>query len=556
MSSKNKGIRYIAYIRKSEVREDRQALSHPAQIKRIKEQFRHLNIVKWLEPESKSAFKPGRPIFIQMIEMIEKGEADGIVCWHPNRLSRNEIDSARITYLLRTKLKDLKFCSFSFDNSPEGIMMLQMTMNQSQYESSKQGKDVRRGMEQKASEGERPGQVPQGYLKIPILDQGGNLIRRKDKIVTRTEIDPERFNDIQKMWKMFIYENYSPSQICNLANKDWKFTMRPTRLKQNHMMGKSTIYRIFTNPFYAGYIPHNGDLHKGKHKRMITLKEFNYAQKLLGKKGHPRKGKINNHPYGSLMICGECGCRIVAKTTTKLIKNNNSLKTYVHYFCTRKSINRPCDQSIYTSIEKLEEQIDAELAKYTIIPEFRDMALEILRREHKIETKDRTELYREQQRRRNIIQEQLDELVDMRSRSLLDDEEYRLNRNRLKLELESMDEDLRGTEDRAGRWLKLTESVFDFATYARVRLHESKDPKVKREILLGLGQNFVLKDNKITLTPNEWLVPIESDYPALLREYEEVRTNKKLTAQMRDDAMSRIFEIWRARWDLNPRHPA
>ncbi len=89
-----------------------------------------------------------------MIEMIKKGEADAIIAWHPNRLSRNEKDSAEITYLLRSQLKDIKFCSYNFDNSPEGIMMLQFTMNQSQYESSKQGKDVRRGMEQKASGGE------------------------------------------------------------------------------------------------------------------------------------------------------------------------------------------------------------------------------------------------------------------------------------------------------------------------------------------------------------------------------------------------------------------
>jgi hypothetical protein len=62
MKNSTSGLRYIAYIRKSEEREDRQALSHPAQIARIKEQFKGLNIVKWLEPESKSAFKPGRPI--------------------------------------------------------------------------------------------------------------------------------------------------------------------------------------------------------------------------------------------------------------------------------------------------------------------------------------------------------------------------------------------------------------------------------------------------------------------------------------------------------------
>jgi site-specific DNA recombinase len=491
-----------------------------------------------------------------MLEMIEHGEANAMVAWHPNRLSRNELDSAAITYLLRSKLKDLKFCSYNFDNSPEGIMMLQMVMNQSQYESSKQGKDVKRGMEQKAIGGEKPGQVPQGYLKTPVLDKHGNFIRHKDKLVTETTCDPERFDMVQKMWKMLIYGDYTPSQICKIANEQWKYTLRKTEHTGGGPMGKSTIYRIFINPFYAGYMLHNAELHKGNHKPMITLKEFNYAQKLLGKRGKPRMGKVNNHPYGSIIVCGECGCQIVVKTSTKLIKSTGELKTYVHYHCTRKSVNRPCNQRSYTTLEKLEQDIDAELARFTIIPEFQEVALKVLRQNHKAETTDRTAIYKQQQKHRNNIQAQLDELVAMRSRNLLDDDEYKIQRNKLKLELGGMDEDLRGTEDRAEQWLELTEKVFDLATYGRIRLHESKDPKVKRDILLGLGENFTLKDNKLSLTPHEWLIPIESDYPALFREYERARTDKKLTAKVREETIERIFESWRAQWDSNPRHPA
>ncbi len=313
---------------------------------------------------------------------------------------------------------------------------------------------------------------------------------------------------------------------------------------------------MFANPFYAGLIPHNGELFKGSHKRMITIKEFNYAQKLLGDRARPRIGSKSEHPYGSIIFCGECGCQVVAKTTTKLIKRTGKLKTYVHYYCTRKSLVRPCNQRKYTTIEQLEADIDAELEKYTIIPEFREMALDILRRVNELEVKDRTSVYKEQQKSRNDIQAQLDELVDMRARNLLNDDEYLSSRNRLKLELAGMDEDLRHTESRAEKHLELTEKVFDLATYGRIWLRESKDPKVKRDILLGLGENFILKDNKLTLTPHTWLIPLESDYPELLREYEQVRTNKKASAKEIAEAMNEIMSRWRTRRDLNPRHPA
>jgi len=125
---------YFAYVRKSTEGEERQALSIESQKDKVRDMFPSLEIVDILE-EKHSAFKPyNRPVFEQMIQRIKKGEAQGIIAWHPDRLSRNEIDAATLTYLVRTNIiKDLKFGSYNFDNSPEGIMMLQLALSQSQY---------------------------------------------------------------------------------------------------------------------------------------------------------------------------------------------------------------------------------------------------------------------------------------------------------------------------------------------------------------------------------------------------------------------------------------
>jgi site-specific DNA recombinase len=552
----NNKLRYIAYIRKSEERKERQELSHSAQIRRIKESFPDLNIVKWMEPESQSAFKPGRPIFNEMLGMIERGEADGIIAYHPNRIARNEYDAARITYGLRGPIKDLKFCTYNFDNSPEGIMMLQMIMNQSQYESSKQGRDVKRGMEEKALSGERPGVVPQGYLKIPKLDmQGRVIIRQKDKkVVTETGKDPDRFDMVKKMWRMLLSGTHNASQIRKIANNDWGYRTHQTTATGGKPLSTSMIYRMFNNPFYAGYIQHNGKLMNGNHEAMITLEEFDFAQSILKEKGKPRSG-VNKYAYTGLIKCGECGCSIVAKTNSKFVKSENRIKTYVHYYCTRKSDLRPCTQNVYTNLESIESQIDEELKQYTIIPEFRDMALSILKRNNKIEIKDRTSIYKSQQARRENIQKQLDKLVDMRTRDLLSDDEYLEQKSRLNSEKLAVDESMRNTEQRADDWLELTEKAFDFATYARIHFNEGSIEK-RREILRTLGSRLTLKDNKLTIEPNGWLVPIKERYPELKKRYLKVATNKKASVSDRDEAMLPIFESWRARRDSNPRHPA
>ena len=245
------------------------------------------------------------------------------------------------------------------------------------------------------------------------------------------------------------------------------------------------------------------------------------------------------------------------QTNTKLIKSTGKLKTYVHYHCTRKSEKRPCNQNKYTSLETLEAEIDAELAKYTILPEFMELALGILRRGHKTEVADRTKIYDSQQTKRKELQKQLDSLIDMRTRSLIDDQEYSTKRDSLKLELQRTDGGMRGTEKRADDWLELTEKAFDFATYARIRFNETKDSIVKRDILMTLGENFTLKDQKLTLQQSAWLVPIAESYPAIEKEYlSKGRTNKKATSKEKEEAFVAVSDTWRARRDSNPRHPA
>ncbi len=84
--------KYFLYARKSTESEDRQVMSIEQQILEVKEYAKKedLNIVSEFT-ESMSAKKPGRPIFNEMLALLEKGEADGILAWNPDRLARNSI---------------------------------------------------------------------------------------------------------------------------------------------------------------------------------------------------------------------------------------------------------------------------------------------------------------------------------------------------------------------------------------------------------------------------------------------------------------------------------
>ena len=83
-------MKYVIYSRKSSEEKTKQIQSIESQIvemKRIAERD-NLSIVKIFR-EEKSAKKPGRKVFGEMIKFIEDGKADVILCWKLDRLARN-----------------------------------------------------------------------------------------------------------------------------------------------------------------------------------------------------------------------------------------------------------------------------------------------------------------------------------------------------------------------------------------------------------------------------------------------------------------------------------
>ncbi|MEK7188362.1 MAG: recombinase family protein, partial [Patescibacteria group bacterium] len=162
-------MKYIIYCRKSQEDKGRQILSIPAQIAELKEfaKRENLEIVEIIE-EEKTAKVPGREMFNEMVKKIEKGVAQGIIAWHPDRLARNTIDGGKIIYLIDDKkLLDLKFPQFWFEATPQGKFMLGMAFNESKYYVDNLSENVKRGIRQKLRQGIWPKTPPIGYINNP-----------------------------------------------------------------------------------------------------------------------------------------------------------------------------------------------------------------------------------------------------------------------------------------------------------------------------------------------------------------------------------------------------
>jgi len=178
--------KYFLYARRSTEDEERQQLSIPAQIDELRGFSRKENLsLANSFTESKTAKKPGRKIFEEMLRRIENGEAQGILSWHPDRLARNAVDAGKIVHLLDTgKLLDLKFPSFWFQNTSQGLFMLSIAFGQSKYYVDNLSENTKRGLRQKVKRGEMPGVAPLGYFndsskKLIVVDKSAAPIVKK-----------------------------------------------------------------------------------------------------------------------------------------------------------------------------------------------------------------------------------------------------------------------------------------------------------------------------------------------------------------------------------------
>ena len=520
------------YPRKSSESEDRQVQSIEDQVDRLKDLANNLNLeIKEILPEAKSAKKPYcRPVFTEMLERIEKGEANGILFWQINRLSRNPIDSGKLSWMLQQGiLKSIQTIDRQY-LPDDNVLLFNVESGMANQFIIDLKKNSMRGMVGKADRGWLPSRAPLGYLN--------------DKLEHTIIEDPERFHLVRKMWDMMLTGNYTPPQIQEIANKEWGFRTPKTKRGGGVEIATSLIYRMFTNMFYTGTnFMWAGKLYtNGNQKPMITLEEYDRVQVILGRNGKPR-AQTHEFAYTGLMVCEVCGSMYTASEKTKMVKRTGELTTYVYYHCTRKKKDVKCNQRSPMTLKELEDQIDIEMERYTILPKFQQWALEILNRDNDKEIEERTKVYETQHKSLVETQKELDALTKMRYRDLIDDETFIKGRDELKATIAKLKLNLRDTESRADKWLELTEKTFNFACYARKEFITGSLEK-KREIYSALGQNFSVKDKNIHITPNEWFVPIEKAYPALEAEYKRLELDKNLSVEARNLAFAQLILVW------------
>lgn len=515
--TEKKAPHYFLYCRKSTEQEDRQLLSLDSQEQELRNiaQYHALKIARVFK-EAKSAKAPDkRPLFAEMMARIKCGEAQGILCWKLDRLARNPDEAGKIIGMLqREEIKHIK--TSEKDYFPEDNSLLSYVefgiANQYIRDLSN---NVKRGLRAKLQMGWYPSYVPLGYLNTKMTERGRNEVVK----------DHERFDMVKRMWQLMLTGNYTPPRILKIANEEWGF-----RTRQGNPLGKSNIYKIFTNPFYYGsfnYPQGSENWYKGKHEPMITEGEFDHVQAILGRKGKPRP-KRHMFAFTGLMKCGACGAMITAEEKVKRQKNGN-VHRYIYYHCTKRKDENCPEKSV--EIKNLSAQIDKILGGLTISKKFQQWAIKYLHEIRKDEAQTQENVLMNKQRELEKVIKQLDTLLlkyispENAQGGIISEQEYLTLKNSLLKQKTALEDVLKAQGKDKESWVELSERTFNFARYARAWFTQG-DLETKRAIFACLGSNFIIQEQKLAIELRPVFNSIFERIPNAEKELLRVRTSQ------------------------------
>ncbi|MCX5778733.1 MAG: recombinase family protein [Elusimicrobia bacterium] len=514
-------LKFFIYARKSTEAEDKQSLSIPSQLSELNSiaQRQSLHLVGKPFEESKTAKNTGRRVFTEMLKSIEKGKANALLVWHPDRLSRNALDTGWIIHLLDTnKLVEVKTPTQVFHNTPNDKFFLSLLCSTAKLENDNKGVNVKRGLKKKAEMGWFPAGIPIGYMCDTSNPQG----------LREVKVDPERYEMVRKIFDLMLSGTHTPPKIWQMSIDEWGL-----RTRHGTKFSRSGIYRIFTNPFYYGmfeYPKRSGNWYHGKHKPMISLEEYDRIQTLLGKEGNPRP-QSHVFAFTGMIRCGECGATITCEEKNQVIcsackfkfsyKNthtcpkcdttidnmeNPKLLRYVYYHCSKSKVIK-CSQDVIEE-KVLEKQITELLEKIEIPERIHSWAMKHLRLVNHNEAKARDAILSNQRKQYTECLKKLDNLIDMRASDEVSEEDFIRKKAVYIQDKQRFQELLNDTDARANKWIETAERVFTFARDARKKFITGS-LEDKRQILEAVGSNLTLKNKVLTVEIEKPLVLIE-----------------------------------------------
>ena len=151
--------------------------------------------------------------------------------------------------------------------------------------------EVKKGLYQKASEGQYPGRGPLGYLN-----------QRTDGR-SRLVLDPDRALLVRPLFELYGAGTHTLADLATHARTSG------LRTRSGGLLAVSTIHMMLRNPLYAGWFRWGGKVFRGSDPVIITAELWQCVQDRLDGKPMTRPG-ARQFAFGGVLTCGLCGSAV------------------------------------------------------------------------------------------------------------------------------------------------------------------------------------------------------------------------------------------------------
>lgn len=509
----SKDLRYALYIRKSSEGEDKQAQSPETQLREMTE-YAERNGIKILRifEDHASAFKyNNRPQFNELLKAIRKKEINAVLTWDADRLARNYKEAGVLCDLLQRGVIELIETYSAIYTPKSNMLILAIKLGMSNQYSVDLSHRVKDGNKTKILNGGYTSYAPLGY--------------RNNKEEKTVEPDPERFNTLQKLIKLYYRGDHSMKSICKIA-KEMGFKTRKAKNKPEKDLSIPTLYRALKNPFYMGYVSLEGKFIKGNHKPMITKNQFETIQSHLQRQKTTPVMTKYEIPFRNLMTCGECGCGITAHKKLKYYcpncKQGHSAKkpkicacgyeiqqsdigtarVYYYYHCTTGS---KCSQP-HVRKEDINDQFLNYINRLQINSEFAEWIMRWIKVIRNQQTETNSETKANLKRAISKIEDKEDRLLELRMDGELDKDEFLKKKESYSSEIKRLETEL---EKLSRDNFNTVADYLDFLSGLK-EVFENGSDSIKNKIVNRIVLNPVLFAKTIDLTSQKPYLHITS----------------------------------------------
>ncbi|MCK4372919.1 MAG: recombinase family protein, partial [candidate division Zixibacteria bacterium] len=171
--------------------------------------------------------------------------------------------------------------------------------------------EVKKGMREKAEQGEYPGKAPFGY---------------RNDTTEKSVVPDEKYAPLVKR----LFQLYSTGAYSLVSLRD-KVYEEGWRTAKGRKIAKSMVDMVLKNRFYLGEFTWKKTKYRGQHVPLISKNLFDSVQAILTSTPRRQSGR-REFLFRGLLKCEHCGCAIVGE-----LKKGK----YVYYHCTQA--RGPCN---------------------------------------------------------------------------------------------------------------------------------------------------------------------------------------------------------------------